>query len=72
MVNVAAGGYPFEKPATTHKREWKEAKKRAEGGVKSRQHVEARWIQMETIGLSHFGSVGVESWEAEFVTCHFI
>ena len=67
-VNVAAGGYPCEKPATAHKREWKEAKKRAEGGVKSRQHVEARRIQMETIGSSHFGSGGVESWEAEFVS----
>ena len=42
VVNVAAGGYPCEKPTTVHKREWKEAKKRAEGGVKSRQHVEAR------------------------------
>ena len=68
VVNVAAGGYPSEKPATAHKREWKEAKKRAEGGVKSRQHVEARRIQMETIGSSHFGSGGVESWEAEFVS----
>ena len=62
------GGYPCEKPATVHKCEWKEAKKRAEGGMKDRQHVEARWIQMETIGSSHFGSGDVESWEAEFVS----
>ena len=40
--NQEMGGYLIEKPAIAHKCEWKEAKKRAEGGVKIRQHVEAR------------------------------
>ena len=58
----------MEKPTTVHKCEWKKAKKGVDGGVKSRQHVEARRIQMETIGSLHFKSRGVESREIEFVS----
>ena len=49
-VNVAAGGYPCEKPATVHKREWKEAKKRAEGGGRAAsmwRHDGSRWRPLD-------------------------
>ena len=39
-LNQAADGYPTKKPTIAHKREWREAKKRAEDGMKSRQCVE--------------------------------
>ena len=54
-------------PGSAHAREWEEAMERARAGGSAR-HQRARRIQMERYGSSHYGSGGVASWQAEFVS----